>query len=131
MRNAEGGGAPESRVVKCFAGAASSAVATCKLCRASVRRGAKGSVANLVAHLQEHHEKEFAEMVEEEAIKQVGVANVCRLDVRRLASGRWGTRKFWRVFWGVGGIPHSDWLSGKAGKPGNVLDFDTCPENVW
>ena len=67
MRNAEGGGAPESRVVKCFAGAASSAVATCKLCRASVRRGAKGSVANLVAHLQERHEKEFAEMVEEEA----------------------------------------------------------------
>jgi len=59
------------RVWKCFVPGRTAAV--CKLCKVSVKHGPKESTTNLSAHLQQCHGKEFTEMVETEAIKQVNV----------------------------------------------------------
>ena len=59
-----------SQIWKCF-DLASSTSATCKLCETTVKRGPKGDTTNLTEHLQRCHSKEFDDMVETEAIKQV------------------------------------------------------------
>jgi len=68
-RTAEDGG-KKSHVWRCFQPTNETA-ALCKLCRREVRRGPRGSTTNLAAHLQRHHGKEFTDMVEKDAIKQV------------------------------------------------------------
>ena len=66
-RNVEG---KKSRVWKCFVPGRNMA-AMCRLCRALVKQGTKGDTTDLTAHLQRYHVKEWDEMVEAEAIKQV------------------------------------------------------------
>ena len=59
----------KSRVWKCFI--PGNTAATCRLCRALVKHGLNGSTTNLTSHLQRYHIKEWDEMVETDAIKQV------------------------------------------------------------
>ena len=58
-----------SLVWKCFV--PGNTASMCRLCRAQVKHGMKGSTSNLRAHWQRHHFQEWNELVETDAFKRV------------------------------------------------------------
>ena len=66
----------QSPIWKCFVVGDTST--TCKLCKTSLKLSVMGNTTNLSTHLRQYHEKEFTEMMEMQAIKQVpnGCCNI-------------------------------------------------------